>query len=444
MGSNGTGFRTAYLPILLKDVIEKPKLGFYIRHLVLNDLAISFHFVPEDVPYVRRCSDNTRLFIRAAEELGLDIHCRASNQEMDTWSEALERGSEGTIAGLLISRMTHLSTLEWHTGRSDRGIDDPLRLFEICQRIVDPGSAPSLCNLKTVILGKEIDDDGDQAALDVRIVAWFMSLSSVKTIHASGLSFQNLSEDILPPNSSNVSIMLLSYEDDIGATPDRIIACPRKLQSFTDIRQEQYDPDSPSMVDPFHMVCKSLENHARKSLQCLTLRSHDYEFSAPNLQPWSRLSNLRFLGVDLSIFIPRLEDDPVRNLSDQLNLIQILRTRLPSSIEHLRLYELSCRSPDLALEHLMKTLENKVAVFPNLHRLDLCLYRQSGWRPDVEARRQLAHRVSLSCQSKEIDFCLTLHKWGCSMEESGTGIGECKILDAWGMPKAPRYPDEGT
>lgn len=94
LGSNGTGIRTAYLPNLLKAVIEKPKLGFYIRHLVLNDSALHFDFVPEDVPYVRRCypechPDNNRLFIRAAEGLGLDIHCRAGAQEMDTWFEAM-------------------------------------------------------------------------------------------------------------------------------------------------------------------------------------------------------------------------------------------------------------------------------------------------------------------------------------------------------------------
>lgn len=229
--------------------------------------------------------------------------------------------------------------------------------------------------------------------------------------------------------------MLLSYEDDIGATLDRIIACPRKLQSFTDIRQEQSDPDSPSSTDPFQMVCKSLENHARESLQSLTLRSHEHEFSAPDLQPWSQFSNLKVFRADLSIFILRPEDEQVCNIADQLELIQILRTRLPSSIEHLRLYKFSCPATDLALEHLMKTLEDKETIFPSLHRLDLCLYYKIGWRPDAEARRRLAYRVSLSCQSKEIDFSLTLHKWGCSMEESGTGIGECKILDAWCMPQ---------
>lgn len=414
VGNHDGGTRKVELPDLLKEVLDNRRLSFYIRRLGLRDLETTGDGDPRCDP-----ADLDRIF-KLAKNCGLNPldSEEESDDYVDGWYARLKESSEETFAALVISQLTRLSTLEWQAD----DVEVPYLFLEMCQKLIALGSTHLFPNLTTVVLQRDLADY-EPGPLDIDVLAYFMDLPSVKTIHARNVVGQCSNKTMMSRKTSNVTTLVLSCmdhynEDLIAERLEQIIACPRRLSAFTYNWPEHGNPP------PFKVVRKILNAHARENLLEMTARDNDDR--GRDLEIWSDFHNLDFLGTDLSLLLP--EDETGMESFDIMQLyklVEVMKVKLPPSLKHIRLYEDAFLSTQVALQYLPSVVAVKGKLFPNLQRLELCLFREE---PSDEARyeiQRLIEELSASCQAVQMEFKVRWFKQSSKIEDILEGDPRC-------------------
>lgn len=297
------------------------------------------------------------------------------------------------MAALVITQLTNLTTLEW---QADDRHDWP-NMMKMFEKMVISQAKNPFSNLTTVVLQKEHSCyDQVDPELSVTVLNFFLALPSIRTIHARYINFSDLNEStMLLPKTSNVRNISFQGGYIFAEHLERIIACPRNLQSLTTNVFHIHDPHD------FHEVWGFLESHAAETLQELTLRTVSID---AYLGTWTHLPNVRCLRTELAMFLPYNIPSP--------DALQVLPCQELELYEDDVVYHLS------ALQTLADVVSAEKNILPDLERLKLNLCQDSWQRlDDKEERRHLLDELVWCCKVKHIEIVLKFSLTAQTMED---------------------------
>ena len=373
-----------YLPDVLKTLLDDPRIAVYIRRLSVKSLAETWgeqrnHHDFQLAPAYQPCDpQDMGRFIELARDITPHLYQPTKWQDRNSryhgsvsyvmrrrraerWLHNLKAGSESVIAVLLISRLTHLSTLDWEVNATEG-----VQIFvSMCERIVAAPQINPFSQLTTVSLNRGFNFPG----VHVCTFQFFLDLPSMRTLHASGVYEYAYDEPNITARGSNVSALSLSLRDQKAEFLDRIIASPRALQEFAYLFPS--DSDTTEFIH-VRAIQQSLETHARGSLLKLTLQYPGlYNRELGN---WSQFPFLRYLDLNLLNFTPhRIRRYGTYKVSAPAERTAWYQHKLPPLLDHLQLREKEKLYHLQRLQDLRGLIAFKSTIAPNLQRLDLHL-----------------------------------------------------------------------
>ncbi|CAD6572888.1 MAG: hypothetical protein ASARMPREDX12_005531 [Alectoria sarmentosa] len=337
---------------LLKDVLLKPYIAFYVKKLhvcdwytcwedpifgLIDGLDPDLDDVESNVwhlPYPEQDMELFRNCIRKAEYL--------LPSEVDFWIQLLESGDEDPILTSFLSLLPNLCTLSLE--------DHPVQtmLFTTICRMTKNTASTSFSKLRSVHLS---DCFFDQREVIFRVKP-FVLLPSVEKISCRNLDNRHrgrgIPDCLIAPQSSNVTELVFESCGDISKRISVLLEGIKGLKKFTYVAVTE-------TVDAF-WIRSALLNHCRHSLEYLKM---GFGYGKPNYIGSLRLfKNLKTLDVEHGLLV---DPDDLGNFNTA--------DLLPTSIEAVDMTGTCSRITSHIHPFIKSLMSSKRTRLPNLKRL---------------------------------------------------------------------------
>ena len=429
--------RYVNLPNQFREILDDPKLAFYIRSLVLTDMASQWTSHGQAYP---------RRNLRDGEH-SIDGYARHSGfrtspvvLKMDDWKEdgdqvwqsCYKEGSEEIMAGLMISQLPHLSKLEIKTDDLPGVEPRPNHILGMFRRMSRKNYSWIICRinelywprpkqhalhtdplsrLTTVVLFQDRASTsryGKPTTRTVDLLLFFTTLPSVKTVHAQKPGeWQDTHPTMRPEQGSNVSSLTIARGLLNPGFLENI------LQDCHNLSQFSYSNPEDERV-PLQSVNNALSKHTSDTLQSVTLGSSHVVTGHIQSTSWGRFKALSYMSIDIRAFLPYVVDvdqGSTRFFSPQ-STISILRQHMPHSLRALRLSfhqrgYYSCRAYSLIeeLRLLKDIMEAEGRVLPQMETLELAFRFE---KPEDEELEVHEHLQALESASERVHMALAV------------------------------------
>lgn len=386
-----------HLPCLLKAIVDCPRIGFYIKKIVIRGISDRWitgsicdgGLTSDAIAQNPRCSeDDLALFRRTASRFpALSPYPIASNRGMSSsdllnWHQSIDDGDHAALLALIILHCPNLSTLDFDS-RASR----TKWIFDFIERINENKGCNPLSHLKHVRF-KQSRPDPHFEPFDIR---GFLSLPAIEAIEVhqlNGVQHHGIGSP-MPCQNSNVHSLTLTRCGFDSMAIFGLLEATRHLKSFTLHRT--------GMVN--YWIRATLLAFAKDSLEYLSLHANIASGFPQNIYAGqlSMFTALKTLELDAAM----LEIDRHSGIGD-------LRTHLPPSLQFLRLdcFLRYFNGLDIQLGLIMSdTFERKT--FPHLRKITLIDFveNESGEYTDVlHPLREGFARQGVEFQAKERDI----------------------------------------
>ena len=340
----GRRAKDGYIQRLLREVLDNPRITRYIERLCLREWSIRFDI--NDDHSQRWPWKDFRIY---DEAMGI-LHFE-SELEKQKWGMDLEEGNETVLIAILLHHLPKISTLQWQVANDE----DMKNILGLVGRSDWIGKQKPLSLLQEVVM--DIDMKGTVNARTrphlrkLAFVESIMAIPSVQYAHIVGSRFERT--NLFGGKTCNITKLQLTgfgpYED-YNTILDGLFAPLKTLKTF-EFRTPTWGY---SAFDPIPLK-DTLLKHFGGALEEMVISRGTAE--ATRLNDMSGFEKLRYLELDLSIFIVRISENISRFL--------------PASLEHLRLHEDNDVGISICLKSLAQMVRTRETFLPKLARIDL-------------------------------------------------------------------------
>ena len=322
---------------LLDNILQEPRIAFYVREITLNGWSSEWVTDPEFSPLDK--GSLVRLEEAVSEFVPKD-NCRE-------WMTEIDYGNEDPIVSLLLLLLPNLSKLRFNGLGSERAkLRDTL---DCIARMKSPKAPLSLL--------RHVDLLCDWDTWGARILRHFIALPSIRSVHVEHMgthvSYSDLSVTELESQTSKLEELtllecLISFE-----SLNYILTGLNTLRSFTFVATRYLDFDSTWFRDALFAVAGS-------SLESLTLLSRNERRNViANLRIFKSLRNLHTETQLLLDYFPIHFDEAS------------LAKALPPNLQTLTL-ECSGQGDEFAIaKYISKLAELKKDLVPQLQEVEV-------------------------------------------------------------------------
>lgn len=427
-----TNDRFVDLPEQLQEVLDNPKLAYYVRSLALRDLKEHkfYHHVP------KRSLDEGGHSIDALVDLSGFSAPPAGSENVggddivrdDRWQNFFQQGSEEIMAGLLISQLSHLSKLELQTDDLWQRTPRPNRILAMLKKMsstnysrqirhVNEQYIPQyalhtepLSRLTTVVLSQYVPSTsryGKPTTRHIDLLLFFMTLPSMRTIKSRKPDeWQDRYPEQRADEESNVSSLTLSH----GLLNAGFLA--NVLQNTHSLTHFSYSCPQDSRM-PVQAINNALSMYTSDTIQSVSLGSSKIVQGHIQSASWGHFQNLTHLSLDIGAFLPYHTGSNQENtpFSSPQSTISILSQHIPPSLKDLRLkfHEpwFHFDPPDHimhALPLLGYVMEAREIALPQLKKLELAFrFDEFEDMQDGEVKfHELMEALELACERAQV------------------------------------------
>ena len=341
------------LPELLKIVINNPRVGLYIKKLIVEgceedvkDDVNAPWINGQDMVHIRYSPDDIDLFLDSFRTLPELSTFDPLPDMIQFWNELFKTGNDAAVFALLMMHCPNLSTLDY----ADRGTDviPIMSAFDLMSRCPD---SKSLRRLKHLRFDHSSWPTGTGSTFAINLTRSLLNLPSLESIHGINIDSAQHSEvgGPWPRQSSKLKDVSFHSCRISDKSLHELLEATIQLRSFS-CTQATLDP---------YWIRAALQSSARHSLECLKLRNtSDRRRKAKYMGSLKLFTVLRTVEVDqhhLATRNTRFEDN------------------LPLSLQSLTMHHLT------EFEHTLRMLIDANAerrVLPHVQKIAINLGRK--------------------------------------------------------------------
>ncbi|KAL8899167.1 MAG: hypothetical protein Q9192_001705 [Flavoplaca navasiana] len=351
------------LPDLLKAIINCPRIGLYIRKIIVRgienewvtDSNLNYNDSGFDIVLNPPCAeDDLELFERTASQIPVLSPLDRQLPSLNGWYNDFNKGRHGAVLGLIMLHCPNLSTFDFEDrGGYTRAIFD---LFKLINTDKGRGCLGRLKDVRFEHLqwGEEVSHE------DINRIKTLLSLPAMESLeaHHLGRVFYDVIGSPMPYRSSNIQSLTLTH-------------CPIRNESFFELleaigRLKSLTLRKTSLRSAW--IRAALIAFAVDSLEYLSLHANVAEVDGEPFYYMGRLKPFTALRI-VDIDDVMLEDYEIGEVRD-------LEAHLPTSLQSLKLSKFYYLKEDYIeglkseLQLMMKANAGR-RIFPDLKQINL-------------------------------------------------------------------------